>query len=356
MSHRSALVAFACLAGATAQSQENKPQDFAAARALLQRMIDRMSALPACTFTVQQEQVRSNVAGAGGIALGGGGLGAGAPAAPAPAAGRAVVAVAATSVAAVPNPVAGGWGDGLLWASANEGRDLAVWHGRRAIARQDQQAWKPRQGVLGDGLPLPRPLDPDTFFLALQHGKLELIHSEVGSLDDRPTQIVTGHAAGDDAYDLLWSGLLPDGATNSSLGGRAANLARLGRAKPDIDLDVAIWIDPATARAQQIKIRCYTRLLTAAQGALVAPALAGGPPGAALPPRPPAKGDAEAKKEDAAKEEPERLTFADGLPVRTPKDQVPAMVVRYDVVFGNPGAAPALDDAARAMLGLPAAK
>src|SRR5262249_3311843 len=240
-----------------------------------------------------------------------------------------------------------------------EGRNLVVWHGRRAIARQDQQAWKPRQGELGDGLPLPRPLDPETFFLALQHGKLELIHSEVGSLDDRPTQIVTGHAAGDDAYDLLWSGLLPEAATNSSLGGRAATAARLGRAKPDIDLDVAVWIDPATARAQQIKVRCYTRLGTATQVALVAGAPGGagvgGPPGAAVPPRP-AKGDAEPRKDEAAKEEPERLTFAAGLPVGPRKDQVPVWVVRYDAGFGRPGALPALDDAARAMLGLPAAK
>jgi len=343
MPHRSALVAFACLAGAVAHAQEKKPentpQDFTAARALLQRMIDRMSALPACTFTVEQEQVRSTVPG--------GATGGGAPVAAMPVAGGAAVAVAAIGVAGLPSPVAGGWGDGLLWASASEGKNLAVWHGRRAIARQDQQAWKPRQGVLGDGLPLPRPLDPETFFLALQHGKLELIHSEVGSLDDRPTQIVTGHAAGDDAYELLWSGLVPDASTNSSLGGRAANLARLGRAKPDIDLDVAIWIDPATARAQQIKVRCYTRLATAAQGALVAQRLAGGP-GAGAPPQAPAKDDAEAKKEEA--------TFANGLPVRTPKEPVPVMVVRYDVVFGNPGAPPALDDAARAMLGLPAGK
>jgi len=103
MSHRVLLVALACLAGAVAPAQEskaeNKPQGFAAERALLQRMIDRMSALPACTFTVEQEQVRSSVPGAGGAALGGG-----APAAPAPAGGGAVVAVMASNVATVPSP------------------------------------------------------------------------------------------------------------------------------------------------------------------------------------------------------------------------------------------------------------
>jgi len=349
MSHRVLLVALACLADGALPAQENKaenqPQGFAAERALLQRMIDRMSALPACTFTVEQEQ-KSDIANGAAMAEAEVAMNRDARAAGvAPEQAQQFVFWSVPNVAT--NRAAGGWSDGLLWASACEGKYLAVWHGRRAIARQDQQAWKPRQGVLGDGLPLPRPLDPETFFLALQHGKLELIHSEVGSLDDRPTQIVTGHAAGDDAYELLWSGLVPDASTNSSLGGRAANLARLGRAKPDIDLDVAIWIDPATARAQQIKVRCYTRLATAAQGALVAQRLAGGP-GAGAPPQAPAKDDAEAKKEEA--------TFANGLPVRTPKEPVPVMVVRYDVVFGNPGAPPALDDAARAMLGLPAGK
>ena len=60
MSHRVLLVALACLADGALPAQENKaenqPQGFAAERALLQRMIDRMSALPACTFTVEQEQ------------------------------------------------------------------------------------------------------------------------------------------------------------------------------------------------------------------------------------------------------------------------------------------------------------
>jgi hypothetical protein len=343
MPYRSVLVALACLAGASAPSQE-KPQGFAAERALLQRMIDRMSALPACTFTVQQEQVRQNPAG---------GAVAGAPVAVGAAGGGAVLAVAAGGVPAVPSPVAGGWGDGLLWASANDGQDLAVWHGRRAIARQGKEGWRPRQGVLGNGLPLPRPLDPETFFLALQHGKLEWIHSEVGSLDDRPTQILTGHAAGDDAYDLVWAGLFADTATSN----RGTSAARLGRAKPDIDIDVAVWIDPATARAQQIKIRCYSRLMTAAQGVLAARALGGAaPPAAPAPAETPAKGDPVKSDTVAKKDQPEKLTFANGLPVREPKDQVPVMLVSYDVVFGAPGAPPALDDAARAMLGLPAAK
>jgi hypothetical protein len=333
MSHRSLLVALACLAGARAPAQENKenkPQGFAAERALLQRMIDEMSALPACMFTVEQEQ-KSDIASSAAMLEVERTVYREARAAGVDPAQ--FVWTSAPNVAT--NRVAGGWSDGLLWTSANEGKNLAVWHGRRAIARQDQQAWKPRQRVLGDGLPMPSPLDPDTFFLALQHGKLELIHSEVGSLDDKPAQIVTGHAAADDASDLLWSGLLPE-ATTSSFDGPP----RLrGRLKPDIDLDMAIWIDPATARAQQIKVRCYKRLVErrAAAGAQ-------------------ANGAAEAKKEEAAKEEPERLTFADGLPVRTPKAQMPVVVVRYDVVFGSPGAAPALDDAARAMLGLPAAK
>ena len=264
MSHRSLLVALVCLAGAVAPAQEskaenkaeNQPQGFAAERALLQRMIDRMSSLPACTFTVEQEQKSDIVNGAAmveaEVAATRGARAAGVE--PNQLTNQFVFA-SAPNVAT--NRVAGGWSDGRLWASACEGKDLAVWHGRRAIARQDQQAWKPRQGVLGDGQPMPCPLDPDTFFLALQHGKLELIHSEVGSLDDKPKQIVTGHAAGDDAYDLLWSGLLPEATTRSFDG--PPRLRR--RPKPDIDLDVAIWIDPATARAQQIKVRCYTRLV-----------------------------------------------------------------------------------------------
>src|SRR5262249_20703699 len=108
----------------------------------------------------------------------------------------------------------------------------------------------------------------DAFFTTLLRGKLDVINAEVGALEDKPVEILTAHAAGDDAYDLLWSGLIPDAPTNALLGTRMApNLARSGRPKPEMEVGLAFWLDPATSHIHQVKMRCYTRLAANPPGA-----------------------------------------------------------------------------------------
>ena len=332
-------------------AQEPAPHaNLANKQALLQKALRRMDSLTSCAFTARLQNSRLP-GGANGAAARPGA--AAVPAAPAPPAGAVAVFTAAAST--VTN-IEGGWSGDLLWASANDGRDQVVWHGRRMVGRQGQEQWRLRQGVVGDGVLMPKLFEPETFFQALLHSKLEVIHADVGALEDRPVEILTVSISGDDAYDVLWSGLVPDAATNSYLGTRSV-AARGARPKPEIEIDLAVWLDPATARVQQCKVRCYTKGAANAGGqvAVVAGGRGAGPqPQGGVAPRPvPAPESAEQAPEAPAGP----LVFEDGLPARAAKSGQTLMVVSYDVTFANHEAAvaPAIDAAARAMLGLTAA-
>jgi hypothetical protein len=347
-----------CLAAALlsvyALAQEPAPQaNLANKQALLQKALRKMDSLTSCAFTARLQNSRLTAAGNG--AAGNGARPAAVALPPAPAGGMGGMAVATAPASTVVN-IDGGWGGALLWASANEGRDRAVWHGRRMVGRQGEEQWRLRQGVVGDGVPMPKLFEPETFFQALLHSKHEVIHADVGALDDRPVEILTVSISGDEAYDVLWSGLIPDATTNSYLGTRSV-AARGARAKLEIEIDVAVWLDPATSRVQQCKVRCYTKGAANAGGqvAVVAGLGAGPQPPGGVAPRPvPAPESAEQAPEAPAGP----LVFQDGLPTRAPKAGQTLMVVSYDLTFANHEAAvaPAIDAAARALLGLAAGK
>jgi hypothetical protein len=328
-------------------AQEPGPKaNLTAKQALLQKVLRKMDSLPSCTFTAKVQNTR--LVGAADAARPGA-----APPAQLQAAGFAV----ATSAANAVMNVEGGWGADLLWASANEGKDQVLWHGRRMVGRQGEEPWRLRQGVVGNGTRMPKLFDPETFFQALLHSKLDVIHADVGALEDRPVEIVTVSLTGDDSYDVLWSGLVPDATTNSYLGTRSA-LAPAARARPEIEVDIAVWLDPATSRVLQCKVRCYTKGSSNAGGAITV--LGGGAPapqgvaGGVAPPQ--AKPSEDADKAPDAPAGP--LAFQDGLPKRAPKEGQVLMLVSYDVTFANheAAAAPELDANARALLGLPAGK
>jgi hypothetical protein len=220
-------------------AQEPGPKaNLTAKQALLQKVLRKMDSLPSCTFTAKVQNTR--LVGAADAARPGA-----APPAQLQAAGFAV----ATSAANAVMNVEGGWGADLLWASANEGKDQVLWHGRRMVGRQGEEPWRLRQGVVGNGTRMPKLFDPETFFQALLHSKLDVIHADVGALEDRPVEIVTVSLTGDDSYDVLWSGLVPDATTNSYLGTRSA-LAPAARARPEIEVDIARPGDVARAAVQ----------------------------------------------------------------------------------------------------------
>jgi hypothetical protein len=160
---------------------------------------------------------------------------------------------------------------------------------------------------------------------------------------------------------VLWSGLVPDATTNAFLGTRSA-AASARRVKPEIDIDVAVWLDPGTSRVQQCKLRCYTKGAANAGGQVAvlggggAPA-PGAPGGAAPLPARPAPVPAPESTEPAPEAPAGPLVFQDGLPTRAAKAGQTFMVVSYDLTFANHEAtvAPTLDATARALLGLPAA-
>jgi hypothetical protein len=331
----SAFVMLAVVPCSPAQEAATKP-DLGPKKAALQKAFQRMAALPSYSFS--SKQLNSRIAGAGNNANGGRVV-AGAALAPVPAGAAAVAAPAANGI------VRGSWSDGLLWASSSDGKDQVVWRGRRMIGKQGEGAWQLRAGVVGEGAMMPRALEPETFFQALTSGKLEVIHAQVGQLEDKPIEVVTAHASGDDAYALLWSGLIPDAVTNAYLPLRnLTSTGARGRAKQDLDVDLALWLDPATGDVRQLKVRCYTKMISAAGGGLVMP---GG-----APPRPGAAPEPELDDEEAAKPGP--LAFEDGLPVRKPRGRDMLMVVSFDVTFQELGTAkpPALDATARELLGM----
>ena len=321
---RCSLFAALLVCAPCAQEPALKP-DLGPKQALLRKALQKMSGMPSFAFSTRVQTLRTT----------------------------------ANNQAAFSNPAAavaeGGWAEGRLWASANDGLDQVVWNGRRMIARHDKEPWSLRQGAVGAGLAVPKVLDPDTFFLVLEKAKLELIHAEVGALEDRPVEILTLHAAGEGAIDLLWAGLFPDSTLNQNLGVRAA---MPGAVQPipvrsEIDIDIAIFLDPATARIHQIHVRGYSKgMANSAAGGLAMGAavpLPGAPPKAVE--KVPEKNVVPADAKAAAQTE---LVFEQGLPIRKPKDKEMQTTVAFDIKFTNHEAAkpPELDAQARELLNL----
>lgn len=315
------LASFAHAQEATAQGPAEKP-DLKSKQALLVKACATMAELPSGAFTTELKS-DSPMARAMRGAGGGGDT---------------------------KTTVAGAWGQGLLSASCDDGADELVFAGRRMIARENKGAWKLRHGVLLDGRPLPAVIDPSAAFAVLAQAKLEVIHSEVGSFDDRPVEIVTARAEGDVARDLRHAGILPEGADPSNggmmvFGGRAgAAGARRVAPQIDVDADLAFFIDPATQRVHQLRIKSYTKGGAMAFRVVVAGA------GAA-----PAGEDEESDDEETDTKAP--LQFKNGLPVRrVKKDQT--SVNTYDVKLKDHGKAtlPELDESAKALLGIGAPK
>lgn len=231
----------------------------------------------------------------------------------------------------------GVWSEGRLHATVADGVE-AVTAGRRTIVRKKGGAWVRRHDKLADGESMPFVFDPDAFFPVLVDADLEVLRAEVGTLDDRPIEIVTMHAACDAAGELIWAGVVPEGDDTSGMvmfrmgGGGAAP-------KDDVELDLAFFIDPATKRLLRVRLACYRK---PAMGGFVV-ALGGG-----------AGGDEEEEEAEPDDGKPHPLRFKDGLPIRSKRKSENWTKVHYDVTFAEHGTAAAtpLDERARHLLGL----
>lgn len=315
-------------AGAARPSTTQHPagDPMAGARQRLQKSLTTMQTLPSCGYTA-----RWGPKDEGGKAAGAGG---------------ALRVIAMGGVAS--GEARGAWSDDLL--QVVRGEDETVHAGRRAIAR-GADGWHLRRERDAEGRPLAFTPDPELLLDLLATMDLALLRRDVGTLDDRPVEILTATLNADQVADAFWSGAVP---ASGSPGGGIVFMAMAGAAagapggakppappKPEGVVDVAFWIDPVTNHLLRVHVRSHTAGAAAARF--------GGAGGAVIVVN---GGVVEEEKEEeeaeAGKDAP--LQFEDGLPLRKKKDTTQ---VDYDLRFTDHGTAkaPALDAQGKRLLG-----
>lgn len=248
----------------------------------------------------------------------------------------------------------GTWTPHLLYLAIQADADEVVFAGRRMIARQGGGGdWLLRTGKLADGRALPYHFDPEIALRVLAAAKFEVIATDVGSLDDRPVEIVTVHLEGDTARELEQNAQIPTNPFGSGfIGNRRPGGKALVPPKNVVEVDLAFFVDPATKRLLQLRMRAFTQPGMMG-GAVVGFARAVGGNG----------NDSEEEEEEDAETDPKKaaakpLVFKDGLPVRKKPLKENWNVATVDLRFREHGTAkvPELPAAALTALGLPAPK
>jgi len=252
----------------------------------------------------------------------------------------------------------GSWHQDLVHvAFAGDEDDELLLAGRTTLAKDGTRDWCLRRGRFADGNTLSFVPDVPALLRQLASWDLAVTQRAVGSLDDRPVEVITVTLSADQVAEAVWAGLLPEAVTQASgIGG--ARVFRLaagagGGARPPADaptttLDLAVHLDPATNVIHRLHFRGWTKEdaggpRLAAAGVMV---VQGGRVAGA-------GGDDEEEEEDdkaeqAAKDAP--LTYENGLPVRPRKK---TSVCDFVVNLREHGqhASPALDAVAKKLLG-----
>ncbi|HLQ38854.1 MAG TPA: hypothetical protein VK348_13680 [Planctomycetota bacterium] len=330
----------------SAQNQDPNGDALQQARARLQKAIAAVAQLPSCGFdakwgpnadgTPQNQNAQVVVFGGGGSS-----------------AGEAKVS----------------WTETGMHCRFEDTADELVSVGRRTIAREGAGAWTLRRDRFADGRSVAFTPDAQQLFTLLQQWDLPVTHREVGTLHDRPIEILTTMLTADQTAELLWSGLLPAGGGASAVFGRAmvravaiggagAGGAKPAMPKPEGTVDLAFFVDPSTSQVHQLKVRVWQKddmvggarafRFNVGGGGAVQVVGAGGAGD---------DDDAEDKKAEAQKAENKAAAkagipeFTDGLPGRPRKNM---SVTDLSFTFHDQGTAkgPELDAAAKALLGL----
>jgi hypothetical protein len=243
--------------------------------------------------------------------------------------------------------------DHVRIAYAGENGDELLLAGARTLAKDGERDWRLRQGRFADGSPLAFVPNVSLLLVHLAAQDLAVTQRAVGSLDDRPVEIVSATLHAEQVAELVWSGLLPEALVTATGLSRAIRFAAIGgpaaqkRAAPPpptSTVDVAVFLDPATNLVHQIRFRAWTK---ADQG--------GGLGGVMVVQR---VGGGAVVEEDDEEEEPEPdaaakaapLVYEHGLPVRPRKKTSVCDVV---VTLHDHGkvAPPPLTDAQKTLLG-----
>lgn len=269
-----------------------------------------------------------------------------------------------------PNPAPKANDQAAMWFAVQGGKATGSWHegvrhvtfdgdngdeivvaGDRSLAKDKDRDWCLRVGHLADGNTVPFAADIPLVLELLAAMDLAIVQRTVGSIDDRPVEIVTATLNPDQVAELAWSGALPDGLFSGNgafaFGGMAGNGQRPPAPKPEATLDVAIALDPATSLVHDVHFRSWTKnsgngrhvVFRGGAGAIVQVAGAG-------------QGDDDEEEEDektaaAAKAAP--MQYENGLPVRPRKKMA---VADFAVRLRDHGTAkaPELTDAQRKLL------
>ncbi len=236
--------------------------------------------------------------------------------------------------------------------------DELVLAGRRMIARDANSEWKLRHERFADGNQVSFVPDAAALQQQLAAWELAVAHRTVGSLDDRPVEILTLTLTPEQVVEALWTGVLPPALAMGSQAAMfrmvaAGNAQRRAPPSPDATVDLVAWVDPATDVVHKLHFRMWSknagggRQAVFVQGGGVARVQIGGVGVGG-------GGDDNADEDEAAKAgQPTDGSVRDEnhLPVRSRKNM---MVADYTVRFTDHGskAAPQLSDAQKRLLGL----
>lgn len=228
--------------------------------------------------------------------------------------------------------------------------------GGRVLAKDGTVDWRLRRGRFADGNPIAFVPDVPQLLQQLAAWDLAVVNRTVGSLDDRPVEVVSVTLSAEQVAEAVWAGLLPEALTTAfGIGG--ARIFRMGGGQgggnrppatpPDTTVDLAIHLDPSTGLVHQLHFRGWTKENQGggAGGVFVVQGVARVAGGAGNDDE---EDEADEKEEAAKKDAP--LVYENGLPNR-PRKKVSVCDVTVKLMQHGQKQAPALTDAQKKLLG-----
>ena len=230
--------------------------------------------------------------------------------------------------------ITGQWQRGLRAVTVNDEHKVVLHAGRLLV--QDGKNWALRRDTLLNGQRVPFVLDPELLFTVLRDvpaAKLAVRNEERVKAGEAEHVVLGITLDGSHAIDAALSGALPVSGGFTMMGPMAA---RLELPAPELTVDLAFTVDPATKLVQRVRAKVY-RVERMPDNVRIQ--VAGG------------EGGEEETEEDAEPAKPDaKLEYKKGLPVR--KLDKSLSVIDYDVKFTDHGqpAKPDLDDRAARLL------
>lgn len=251
---------------------------------------------------------------------------------------------------AVQGACQGSWHQDLLHVHYDGGdQDELLVAGRRMLAKDAQTPWCVRKDRFANGADLGYLPDPLLLLLRLEAMGLVVTNREVGSLDDRPVEVLSAILDQDQLADLLWSGSLPSSMAMNlhqvfRIQAGGGNQVRVAAPKPDAIVDVVVHLDPATSLVERLQFRCWTKD-DAQVGRFV---VVNGAGAVQAGDDEDDEAEADASATGGAANQP--LRYENGLPVR-PRKKTNVMDFTVRLLEHGKVAPPTLDQAQRRLLG-----